>query len=168
MSIEQLVASEPLAPAWGWPHRFGGRAPNVTAAPEYQATTTQLCGLFPFVAGSGSPTVGTPIGRHLLHGEVVCLDPTTGKTAWEGAFPKGRSNFYASPLVAGDRLYAAREDGTVFVASLPGAGEGAGAGDKLKVLAENDMGESIIGSPVPAGNRLLIRGANHLFCLGGE
>ena len=48
---------------------------HVTAAPEYQATTTQLCGLFPFVAGSGTPTAGTPVGRHQLWGEVVCLDP---------------------------------------------------------------------------------------------
>jgi hypothetical protein len=42
---------------------------------EYQGTTTQLCGLYPFVAGSGSPAIGVPIGRHMLWGEVVCLDP---------------------------------------------------------------------------------------------
>ena len=48
---------------------------HVTAAPEYQATTTQVCGLFPYVAGSGTPAVGTPVGRHQLFGEVVCLDP---------------------------------------------------------------------------------------------
>jgi hypothetical protein len=53
----------------------GGRAVHITPGVEYQGTTTQLCGLYPFVAGSGTPTSGTPIGRHQLWGEVVCLDP---------------------------------------------------------------------------------------------
>lgn len=110
--------------------------------------------------------VPTPVvykGRVLLvrdRGEVECLDPTTGKTIWRGEFPKNRANFYASPLIAGDKLYAPREDGTVFVASV--------AGDAFKVLAENDMGESVVGSPVPAAKRLLIRGEKHLFCIAGE
>lgn len=90
-------------------------------------------------------------------GEVACLDPVTGKTIWEGTFPRHRTNYYASPLVAGDKLYAPREDGTVFVASI--------ANDKFEVLSENDMGESVIGSPIPAGNRILIRGEAHLFCI---
>jgi outer membrane protein assembly factor BamB len=36
------------------------------------------------------------------------------------------------------------------------------------LLSENQMGESVIGSPVPAANRLLIRGENHLFCTASE
>jgi len=46
--------------AWGWTVADSGRAAHVTAAPEYQATTTQICGLYPYVAGSGTPAVGTP------------------------------------------------------------------------------------------------------------
>ena len=65
----------PVPPPWGWKIPYAGRAVHVTAAPEYQATTTQVCGLFPYVAGSGTPAVGTPVGRHQLFGEVVCLDP---------------------------------------------------------------------------------------------
>jgi len=65
----------PVPPAWGWKIPYAGRAAHVTAAPEYQATTTQVCGLFPYVAGSGAPAAGTPVGRHQLSGEVVCLDP---------------------------------------------------------------------------------------------
>jgi hypothetical protein len=64
-----------VPPAWGWKLPYAGRASHISAAPEYQATTTQLCGLYPHVAGSGTPTVGTPVGRHQLWGEVVCLDP---------------------------------------------------------------------------------------------
>lgn len=110
--------------------------------------------------------VPTPVaykGRVILvgdKGEVTSVDPVTGKTIWEGAFPKSRSNFYASPLIAGDKLFAPREDGVVFVASV--------ANDKFELLSENNMAESVIGSPVPAANRLLIRGEKHLFCVAGE
>lgn len=110
--------------------------------------------------GTFVPSPAVYKGRVILvrdKGEVACLDPATGKTVWEGAFPKHRTNFYASPLAAGNKLYAPREDGTVFVASI--------ADDKFEVLAENSMGESVIGSPVPVGGRLLIRGESHLFCI---
>jgi hypothetical protein len=80
-SVTAARTPGPLAPAWGWPAPGAGRAVHVAAGTEYQATTHQLCGLFPFVAGSGSPLAGTPVGRHLLWGEVVCLDPL----AWQRA-----------------------------------------------------------------------------------
>jgi outer membrane protein assembly factor BamB len=77
----------------------------------------------------------------------------SGELAW-----KVCRNYYASPLVAGGKLVAPREDGVVFVASI--------AENSFKLLAENDMGESIIGSPVPFGEGLLLRGERHLFCIG--
>lgn len=110
--------------------------------------------------------VPTPVaykGRVILvrdRGEVACIDPATGKTVWDGAFPKNRFNYYASPLVANDLLYAPREDGMIYVARI--------ADDRFQVLSENDMGESVIGSPVPAGNRILIRGEKHLFCVTAD
>ena len=113
--------------------------------------------------GTFVPTPAVYKGRVVLvrdHGEVASIDPATGKTIWEGAFPKHRSNYYASPLIAGDKLYAPREDGTVFVANI--------ANDKFAVLSENNMAESVIGSPVPAANRILIRGEQHLFCIRSE
>lgn len=64
-----------LAPAWGHRAPGAGRAVHVAPGMEYQGTTVQLCGLFPFVAGSGAPALGVPIGQHMLWGEVVCLDP---------------------------------------------------------------------------------------------
>jgi outer membrane protein assembly factor BamB len=89
-------------------------------------------------------------------GEVECIDPATGQTIWSDAFPKGRASYYASPLIAGGKLYAAREDGMVFVAEV--------GADRFKLLAENDMAQPVIGSPVPASNCILIRGEHHLFC----
>jgi outer membrane protein assembly factor BamB len=90
-------------------------------------------------------------------GEVQGIDPATGKTLWEGRFPKHRAKYYASPVVAGGNMYAPREDGVLLVASLKNG---------FKFEAENDMGERLIASPVPVGNQLLIRGERHLFCIG--
>jgi len=93
----------PLPPAWGWPIPDGGRAVQVSAGPEFQGTTTQLCGLFPFVAGSGTPAVGTPVGRHQLWGEVVCLDPLAwlraGLVTNPGMFVLGQPGTGKSALV---------------------------------------------------------------------
>jgi outer membrane protein assembly factor BamB len=90
-------------------------------------------------------------------GEVEALDVHTGKTLWKSQLPKNRNKFYASPLWAGDSIYAAREDGVVFVATYTDG--------QFKVVAENDMGESVIGSPVPMGNGLLLRGEHHLYSI---
>jgi outer membrane protein assembly factor BamB len=95
--------------------------------------------------------------RH--RGEVVCLDPTTGKTHWSGAFPEDRAPYYSSPTIAGGLLYAAREDGVVFVARV---------GEKFELLAEIPMGERIVASPVPAAKLLLLRGDQHLFAVAAE
>jgi len=111
--------------------------------------------------GAFVPSPAVYQGRVVLvrdRGEVECLDPATGQTIWSGAFPKARASFYASPTIAGGRLYAAREDGVVFVASV--------ANGRFELLAENNLGEPLIASPVPAGSRLFLRGPDHLFCLG--
>ena len=90
-------------------------------------------------------------------GEIECLDPETGKQVWGNALPRASSNFYSSPAIAGGNLYAIREDGVVFVVKVEGGYE---------LLSEIKMGERVIASPVAVANRLLIRGDNHLFCIG--
>lgn len=92
--------------------------------------------------------------RH--RGEVACVDPATGTTVWTGAFPRTSAPYYASPAVANGILYAAREDGVVFAARV---------GARFEPLSENPMGERLVASPVPAADRLLLRGDQHLFCI---
>jgi predicted membrane chloride channel (bestrophin family) len=40
-------------------------------------------------------------------------------------------------------------------------------GEKFELLSENPMGERIIATPVPAADRLFLRGDKHLFCIAG-
>ena len=89
-------------------------------------------------------------------GEVECLDRDTGKTLWSDQFPKNRNKYYSSPVIAGGKLYAPREDGVIFVADIS---------EKFQLLSENDMGERVIASPVPVAGKLLIRGEENLYCI---
>ena len=107
------------------------------------------------------PTPAVANGRVYVlrdRGEVHCIDPKTGKSEWEDAFPRASSSFYASPIVAGNKLYAPREDGVVLIANIANG---------FKFLGEFEMGERVIASPVPVKKRILIRGEKNLLCFGG-
>lgn len=112
--------------------------------------------------GSFIPTPAAHDGKvYVIHdrGQIDCIDPFTGKSIWTGVFPKGKGNFYASPLIAGGHLYAAREEGILYVVKL---------GDKFELVSEIDMKDRIIASPIAVSNRILIRTRHHLFCVGNK
>ena len=130
--------------------RLGGRG-DVTAT--HRLWTRDDTGTFVTTPAAGA-------GRAYLlrdRGELECIDPRTGKTLFRGELPKDKSNYYASPLLAGGKLYAVREDGVAFVVQ---------ADQRFTLLAENPLGERIIASPVPLTGRILFRGEKHLFCVG--
>src|SRR5450432_1903520 len=175
----QLIGNDPhpagersgVAPAWGWNIPDGGRAVHVTAGPEYQATTTQLCGLYPLVAGSGTPTAGTPIGRHQLWGEVVCLDPLawlraglvtnpgmfilgqpgTGKSALVKRLVTGAVAAGTRPLILGD----AKPDYTSLISYLGGQVIRIGRGlDRINPLDAGPLGTALRNLTGPAAAQL--------------
>jgi len=108
--------------------------------------------------GADVPTAVVRDGKAYLltdGGRIVCLEMQSGDEVWSADLPRNRNKFYASPVLAGDKLYAAREDGTIFVGRVSDEG--------FEQLAENPMGEQIIASPVPIGGGLLVRGSEHLY-----
>ncbi|GAB7192820.1 ATPase [Kineococcus sp. NUM-3379] len=58
-----------------------GRTVHVPSPLEWRGTSVQVCGLYPFSAGSGTPMVGVPIGKRIesgaATGETVCADPVS-------------------------------------------------------------------------------------------
>lgn len=72
----------------------------VDPAPEFRGTTVQVCGLYPFAAGTGSPIVGVPLGQNLISGATVGCDPIS----WFR-----RANLIANP--------------SAFILGLPGLGK---------------------------------------------
>ena len=174
-----VLPSAQVPPAWGWKIPFAGRAAHVAAAPEYQATTTQACGLYPYVAGSGTPAAGTPVGRHQLWGEVVCLDPLAwlraGLVTNPGEFVLGQPGIGKSTLVkrqitgavaTGTRVLIlgdTKPDYTMLTEHLGGQVIRIGRGlDRINPLDAGPLGAALqphvrpgrpgaaLGSPVPA------------------
>ena len=92
-------------------------------------------------------------------GQVHCLDPETGKTVWEAKLPRGAQSYYSSPTIADGKIYVGREDGKLMVAEL---------NEGLKVLFERDFGKRIVASPVPVGDRILLRNDSHLMCFADK
>ena len=90
-------------------------------------------------------------------GEVLGLNKNSGNELWSGKFPRSKDKYYASPTMAGDQLFCAREDGVVMSCRLEGG---------LHDIQENDMGESVIATPIALHDKLLIRGEKHLFLIG--
>ena len=166
-----LVTRARCRRAWGWKIPDAGRAPCVAPGLEYQATTTQLCGLYPFIAGSGTPTAGTPVGRHQLWGEVVCLDPLawlraglvtnpgmfvlgqpgTGKSALVKRLVTGAVCFGTRVLVLGDT----KPDYTRLVAHLGGQVIRIGRGlDTINPLDAGPLGAALARMTGPGAGRL--------------
>lgn len=108
--------------------------------------------------GADVPTAAIREGKVYLlsdSGHITCLELNSGNEIWSTDLPRNRNKFYGSPVLAGDKLYCAREDGAVFVGQV--------SEDGCREIASNQMGERIIATPVPIRGGLLIRGDEHLF-----
>jgi outer membrane protein assembly factor BamB len=111
--------------------------------------------------GTDVPTPVVRDGKGLLlddRGKIVYFDLKSGEELWSADLPRNRNKYYASPVLAGDKLYCAREDGVIFAGQQTEKG--------FEQLAENDMGEKVIATVVPVQDSLLIRGEKHLFRVG--
>jgi outer membrane protein assembly factor BamB len=86
-------------------------------------------------------------------GVVTCLDAGTGKLLYRERLGAGGS-YFSSPVAAGGRIYVASAEGKVIVFA---------AGDRLEVLARNDLQEPIMATPAIADGRLYVRTASHLY-----
>jgi len=111
-----------------------------------------------------SPDVCTPLYYRdklfVLAGirkQMLCLDPKTGKTLWEGDLG-GRAVFQASPTGADGKVYCINMNGEAVVLS---------AGDRFEVLHRAAMGgKGVRSSIVAAGGRLYLRTDTKLYCFG--
>ncbi len=87
-----------------------------------------------------------------------CFDAKTGEEL-ERQRLSGARGFVASPLAAAGHLYCLDQGGTTFVLR-PGA--------KVEIIAKNPLNEMSWASPAAVGNRLIVRGVEHLYCIGQQ
>jgi outer membrane protein assembly factor BamB len=93
-------------------------------------------------------------------GHIACLDLQSGDEHWSADLPKNRNKYYASPVLAGDILYCTREDGVIYAGRV--------SDDGYEQLAENNMGERVVATPVPIRDSLLVRGDTNLFRIAAK
>lgn len=116
--------TRPLRPSMrGWLGRGRGGSTYVQAPDEWRGTTVQVCGLWPYAIGTGTPMVGVPLGRHIYTGATLCCDPISwfqraklisnpsafvlgkpglGKSTSVRRMATGLSGYGVMPLVLGD------------------------------------------------------------------
>ncbi|MEM9235954.1 MAG: PQQ-binding-like beta-propeller repeat protein [Verrucomicrobiota bacterium] len=89
-------------------------------------------------------------------GTVSCVDPKNGETIWQDRLPRSAAIYYASPLIAGGRIYAGRSDGMLFSARMTPEG--------MDDVSECELGDTLVASPIAVGSRLFVRTHGHLWC----
>jgi outer membrane protein assembly factor BamB len=87
-------------------------------------------------------------------GIASCADPRTGREIWLQRLGRHHS---ASPVTAEGRVYFFDDDGKCWVVK---------AQDTYEVVAVNELGEEVYGSPAISGGQLFVRGARQLHCIG--
>ena len=96
-------------------------------------------------------------------GIAVCWDAATGKEAWKGRLG---GDFSASPVLAGNRIYATSEVGKTYVYEA--------SPERFRLLATNSLGEEAFATPTFCDGRIYFRVATssggsrqeQIICLG--
>jgi outer membrane protein assembly factor BamB len=109
-----------------------------------------------FADGHPSPVYHAGRLYGLTKVAAVCLDARTGKEVWRARIDGPCA---ASPVVADGKLYAVSQKGRTTVLQL---------GDKPKVLARNDLDDTILATPAIANGRIYLRSDRWLYCVGSK
>jgi outer membrane protein assembly factor BamB len=92
-------------------------------------------------------------------GDLSAYNARTGELLYDRQKLPGGLHFTASPWAGNGRVFCLNEDGVTFVVR---------AGDRFELLQTNKLAEDdmCLATPALAGDRLLIRSAARLYCIG--
>lgn len=105
------------------------------------------------------PEVPSPLshGKYIYYikngGVLTCRHRKTGKQVYRMR-TGGRGTHYASPLIAGDKLFTVAGNGQISVLTL---------GPDPKILAANDMGDRVYATPAIVDGTIYVRTHSALF-----
>ena len=154
---------------WSVECMSGDVAPSIAVNSTMAFAVTDYAKLTAIKAGSGAsvawedntftPDVSSPAAtdKYLFlstgNGDVACYDAEKGDTLWTHYF---EDQFYASPVVADDRVYFLDRSGVMHIVE---------AGPEFRLLAESPLGEPVDCTPAFSDRRIFIRGAENLYCI---
>ena len=90
-------------------------------------------------------------------GLASCFNATNGAALYQEERLGALGDYYSSPVAAGGKICVASQGGVAVVFA---------AGDSLRVLARNDLGESIMATPALAAGKLYLRTAARVWAFG--
>ena len=137
------------APMWCWP---SSRAVRGTSPPRMCCGNTPSTSLFAHRRSS----IRTSCSPSRTAAFSPRLDARTGKALKEGRL-QASGDYYSSPVAADDKVFLLNVRGQLTVISAQG---------KWEVLHTADFSEDAYATPAIADNRLYLRTAGHLYCLG--
>jgi len=106
------------------------------------------------------PEAASPLAHNGLliiatsYGVLVCYDAKTGEQFWEHDVG---TTLYASPVVADGKLFMMDNDGMMRIYEFS---------NEMKLISENELGETAGTTPAFSDGRIYIRGDKHLYCIG--
>jgi outer membrane protein assembly factor BamB len=92
------------------------------------------------------------------NGVLNAYDAKTGEKKFMERLADGKSAFTSSPVGSDGKVYLASEEGHVYVLK---------ASPTFELLADNDMGESVLATPAISEGSLLFRTQGHLVAIKG-
>lgn len=172
-----VIAYEPLGGAELW--RASGLSGDIAPSPAYAdgvvyATNDGAYLLAIETGGSGDvteshvrwrgmegvPDTCSPVAGNgyvlqvAAGGGLTCFAAESGELKWSEYLPSGAA---ASPILAGDLVYLACDDGVTRIFPL---------GDTFALADKGEIGEPIYATPAFVDNEIVIRGKRRLYCIG--
>jgi outer membrane protein assembly factor BamB len=89
-------------------------------------------------------------------GILTVYDAKTGERKFQQRLAGGTSAFTSSPVAANGKIYLASEEGHIYVLK---------AGPTYELLAQNEMGESVLATPAISEGTLLYRTQGHVLAI---
>ena len=93
------------------------------------------------------------------NGVLTAYDAKSGEVKYQQRLAGGTSAFTSSPVASDGKVYLASEDGHVFVLK---------AGPSFELIADNDMGESVLATPAISEGLLIYRTQGNVVAVAGE
>ena len=90
-------------------------------------------------------------------GVMICIDALSGAMLSRQRLNGATGQYYASPVMAGNRIVIANLDGKLSMLS---------AGRNFQLLSTLDLAEPIVASPAVHQGRLYIRSSDRVYCFG--
>lgn len=106
------------------------------------------------------PEAASPVASNGLlfiatsYGVLVCHDLKTGEEYWNH---DTGTTLYSSPMIAEGKLFMMDNDGTMRIYEVS---------KEMKLISENELGETAGQTPAFADGRIYLRGENNLYCIG--